>query len=113
MAQTCKVCGSEACFDHCAYCGAEGCEAGTAVHTDDCPSETGVFPVSMELSGPGAPCEKCGHISREINPSVCSRCPHKFQMGELYHHIQIGDAEGIPIYEPVCAGCAAQEAVLS
>lgn len=94
-------------FDTCKFCGATGCVDGTAEHKDDCPSQTGVFPVDDDLLyEPGRPCEKCGH--RNLSGAMCSRCGTPFERGDFYHHVLIGDADGTPIYESVCAGCAAQ-----
>lgn len=114
MARACRICGDELCMDHCGWCGADGCEAGTAVHADDCPSQTGLYPVEEHAYGP--PCERCGHVTKELVPYKCGRCEHEFGLGETYHHIQIGESDmlgrGLPIYESVCAGCAAEEALL-
>lgn len=86
-------------FDICIYCGADGCEYGTAVHADDCPSETGVFPITVEDSK----CFACGAATGSMH---CMDCNAELKLGDHYTHRWIEDDVG----EIVCLGCAALEA---
>jgi hypothetical protein len=109
MARTCAVCGDEACLVHCVFCGAD-CNLPEPDHADDCPSVTGLYPViERDLMCPG-----CGETYEGM---LCSECEEPFKIGDHYTHRQIGEGNPIPdgppcpIYEPICLGCAATEAV--
>jgi hypothetical protein len=106
MARRCDVCGEEACFVHCVYCGVD-CEQYEPEHAVDCPASTGVYVVEYEACH--SPCEHCG---KRPDPSIrCSGCECVLALGDHYTLRPIDDIAGISCYEPVCLGCAASEAV--
>ena len=83
----------------CIYCGAD-CYQDDPPHTDGCPQRTGVYPVDQDMLDPPR------------GPAQCCRCDHEFTAGDFYHHLKTGEnGLGIPIYEIVCAGCAAHDAL--
>jgi hypothetical protein len=114
--RACKVCGEEACYVHCVHCGVD-CTDPEPEHGPSCPSSTGVFEVRYEAMH--QPCEHCG---KRPDPSIrCSECGCLLKLGDHYTHRRLGRAgipgpfeDGeIPVYEPICLGCAAMEALNS
>lgn len=96
-------------FRYCVYCRAD-CYEPEPEHSAACPSSTGVFPVrERDVLCPG--CKKT-HIGMR-----CGDCEAEFQVGDHYTHRKIGEAPSLmgdgdaPVYEIVCLGCAAQEAL--
>lgn len=87
-------------FDTCTFCGAEvGMEGdGPEEHQPGCEMLTGLHTVTLRDLWPGG-------------PSCCDGCGTTLWPGETEAHIPIGDAEGIPILEVACVGCAAHAAV--
>lgn len=78
-------------FDTCVYCKAPGCEDGTAEHAPDCPSVTGVFPVTLQEMWPAG-------------PAVCEGCGTVLWPGDKYSHIALRDAPAV--FQLACTGCA-------
>ena len=96
-------------FRWCVYCDAD-CYMPEPEHAEGCPSSTGVFPVRED----DVLCHGCKKTYLGMR---CSDCETEFKVGEHYTHRQVGEApslmggEDCPVYELVCLGCAAQEAV--
>lgn len=96
-------------FRWCVFCDAD-CEVDEPDHADDCPSTTGVYPVrEQDVLCPGC---KQTHMGMR-----CVECEAEFEVGDHYTHRHVGDgtmAPGLPeapIYEVICIGCAANEAM--
>ena len=97
-------------FRWCA-CGAD-CYADEPEHTDECPSVTGVYPVTEQDLGIRGPNDPYAHGMR------CMDCEADFKVGDHYTHREVEASnpllpgiEGAAVYEVVCLGCAALEAV--
>ncbi|HYJ20830.1 MAG TPA: hypothetical protein VEW07_02260 [Solirubrobacterales bacterium] len=82
-------------YSKCIYCGATGCDTATAEHAPDCPTQTGVFAVTLQEMWPAG-------------PPMCDRCDTTLWPGDTYSHIRVpSDAgETFPVYEVSCTGCA-------
>ena len=100
-------------FRYCVFCNAD-CYVDEAEHADDCPSVTRVWPVREEDMGPK--CSHCGE--RAFGPMHCMDCGASLNVGDHYMHREVdpGDPllpgiEGAPVYEVICVGCAAKEAL--
>lgn len=97
-------------FRWCVHCGAD-CYGDETAHADDCPSVTNVWPVTEQNLGIRGPDDPYAH------GMLCTDCEAEFKLGDHYTHRLVGEgamAPGMPecpIYEIVCLGCAAQEAV--
>lgn len=87
-------------FDTCTYCGATGCEDGSAVHKAECPSLTGVFPIALRDIWPDGP-TRCGHCDTTLWP------------GDHYVLLPLEDGEHCDVFEVVCVGCKAQVELLT
>lgn len=77
----------------CVYCGAD-CwpEPENQQHKGDCPSVTGLWPVSQEDVERGASCGKeCGHV---------------FQLGEYYMHTEVEENGPDKVVTVACIACA-------
>lgn len=81
-------------YDVCVYCQAPGCEDGSAVHLPDCPSVTGVYPVTRDDVEKGMVCTQCG--------SEFSLDPDEQDTYALLR------TERSNIFEVVCLGCKVQ-----
>jgi hypothetical protein len=65
-----------------------------AEHADDCPSNTGLYPV----------------LQQDLEPHGfgCTACGHQFELGEFYTHRPTGESgDGTPVVSVVCMDCAA------
>lgn len=97
----------EALYRWCVYCKAD-CWVDEPEHSAGCPSSTGVYEVRYERCHP--PCEHCG---KRPDPAIrCSECECLLALGDKYTHRQLDDIAGVPVYEPICLGCAAREALV-
>lgn len=78
---------------HCVHCGVDIEEDD---HPEDCPSVTGVYPVTPRDCWPAG--------------MLCDRCDTEFWPGDFYSLIQVGSeydqATSPPVYEVACTGCA-------
>ena len=116
-------------FRFCIYCAAD-CYEEDPEHADDCPSTTGVFPVTkrmlVSISAEG---------ELEHSGMRCMDCEDSFAAGDHYTHRHVGrgalafgiDEDASPadiltaalapgmeeadVYEIICLGCAALEAL--
>ena len=97
-------------FRFCIYCEAD-CYEEDPEHGDDCPSTTGVFPVTkrdlVSISAEG---------ELEQSGMRCMDCEDSFAAGDHYTHRHVGRGgpPGMPeadVYEVICLGCAALAAV--
>jgi hypothetical protein len=95
LAQPCKVCESVTCYDHCIYCGVD---VHLLDHTAECPSMTGLFPVTEQFLGDR--CDNCGAYQRR---PACPICHGPFELGEFYMRRAIAE----DIVMPVCVTCGA------
>lgn len=85
-------------------------------HASDCPFVTGVYPVLERDLGP-----KCVHCGRgAFGGMQCMDCDQPLELGDhyMYRTVDEGDPslppmEGAPVYEVICVGCAAKEALTS
>ena len=76
----------------CIYCGAD-CDLIEPCHRDDCPIQTGVFPVyARDLENHGFICMDCGYEFKEGDFYVVREAQHN-------------------IVEGICLGCGALEFV--
>lgn len=88
-------------FDTCVFCGAPGCATGTAEHAEDCPSETGLYPVTERDLRP-----ICPHCGKSMDgPPGCCQCHTVLNIGDYYVHREIHEG----VYEVLCVGCAAPQ----
>lgn len=99
-------------FRYCVYCNAD-CYEDEPQHADDCPKNTGVYPVDQHALKPF--CPHCGESMG--GPPCCMDCGEVIPVGSHYVHreAQAGDPSlpgvaGAPVYELLCLGCAAKEA---
>lgn len=79
----------------CIYCGAD-CEDEEAVHANDCPSNTGLYPVTPQELGMRGPRDPYAYGMR------CMDCGSEFKLGDLYAH---RPTEQTDVFEVVCVGC--------
>jgi predicted RNA-binding Zn-ribbon protein involved in translation (DUF1610 family) len=100
-------------FRYCIYCDAD-CYADEPEHADDCPSGTGVYPVTEQLLKPI--CPHCGESLYGL--PRCMDCGEPFKLGDryMYRVVEAGDPllpgiEGAEVREVICIGCAAWETV--
>lgn len=101
-------------YRFCVYCEAD-CKVDEPEHAADCPSSTGVFPVREQDFGP-----KCAHCGeRAFGASMrCGDCGAELKVGDFYMHRELDPGDpldpgmgGAAIYEVICVGCAASEAL--
>lgn len=107
-------------YRFCGYCRADckpnGIDEDPDVeHAIDCPSNTGVYPVTEQDFGP-----KCHHCGKgAFAGPVCMDCKQPLELGDHYMHREIVAADpdaahpwaGAPVYEVICVGCKAKEAL--
>ena len=98
-------------FRYCVYCEAD-CYEDETQHAEDCPTNTGVFPVRRQDLAPH--CPECGWNAGML----CMDCEQPLEIGDFYMHREVvaGDGESMataPVYEVICVGCMAQEATAS
>ena len=79
-------------FRFCIYCLAD-CHEPDATHREDCPSNTGLYPVTQ--------------AELEPHGMVCMDCEHVFELGEFYVERDIANR----VVEVICVGCGALDAV--
>jgi len=98
-------------FRFCVYCEAD-CYEEDPEHGDDCPSTTGVFPVNKRML---VSINAEGEL--EHSGMRCGDCRDPFVAGDHYTHRHVGRGTFIPgmaeadMYEVICLGCAALEAL--
>jgi hypothetical protein len=101
-------------FRYCIYCKAD-CYADEPEHAEDCPSSTGVYPLTENDLKPL--CPHCGESMRGL--PRCGDCGEKMKLGDHYMHRELdpGDPDdpdpiaGASTYMVICVGCAAKEAL--
>jgi hypothetical protein len=74
----------------------------SADHDQDCPSNTGIYPVQIEDVTCKCP---CGEVSHE-GGLRCGECSVELKVGDFYSHLRIREHEGW-IGLIVCLFCAA------
>ncbi len=84
-------------FRFCIYCEAD-CYEEDPEHTDDCPSTTGVFPVTKRML---VSINAEGEL--EHSGMNCMDCKDSFGVGDHYTHRHAGGN----VYDAICLGCAA------
>ena len=91
-------------FRYCAHCGVDcyepGAEDGShdyadVEHKPDCPSVTGLWPVTMEMLGMRGPDDPYAFGMR------CMDCGVEFKLGDVYAHREVAE----DVREVVCVGC--------
>lgn len=92
-------------FRYCVYCGADCYEDGAedfshdyredVEHKPDCPSVTGLYPVTMETLGMRGPDDPYAYGAK------CMDCGVDFNLGDFYAHRQ----RESDVFEIVCVGC--------
>jgi hypothetical protein len=95
----------------CIHCRAD-CYENNAVHSADCPSTTGVFPITKKDA---TTCRHCG--ASEVDTS-CHTCGAQFVVGDHYVLVNGEVPSGVPGIEgayfagtATCLGCAALRAI--
>lgn len=86
----------------CVYCGRDVMPPTSASHADDCPSNTGLYPVRLEDVQKRC---LCGEHVCDIGLR-CGECSGELKVGDHYAHLPI-PGHGAWIGEIVCLMCAA------
>lgn len=81
-------------FRYCVYCEAD-CYADEPEHDAECPSNTGLYPVTTETLGMRGPDDPYAFGAR------CMDCGVEFKLGDTYTHREVAD----DVREMVCVGC--------
>jgi hypothetical protein len=98
-------------YRFCIYCEAD-CDEEDPEHAVDCPSTTGVFPVTKRML---VSINDEGEL--EHSGMNCMDCEDSFAAGDHYTHRHVGRGALAPgmaeadVYEVICLGCAAMEAL--
>jgi hypothetical protein len=95
-------------FRFCIYCGVD-CYEPLPEHGDECPSNTGLWPVTPRFLNGGG-CENCECSRCQALRPKCCRCGVPFKLGDVY--VLIDTETGRPATRPdigecVCVGCGA------
>lgn len=97
----------------CVYCNQDVMPPISADHADDCPSNTGIFPVLERDVKCKCP---CGQVSHE-GGLMCGICQAELKVGDSYAHQAIspgdphlGRIAGAAVGLIVCLFCAATDA---
>lgn len=80
---------------YCVYCMAD-CSEGDPEHAADCPSTTGLFPVTGADLGIRGPDDPYAH------GMTCMDCGAEFKVGDFYAQRQVESH----LFEIVCVGCS-------
>lgn len=82
-------------FRWCIYCGSD-CEEGETDHAPDCPSNTGLYPVSAQDLGMRGPRDPYAH------GLCCAECGSELRVGDYRTHQR---TERDDVFVTVCVGC--------